>query len=90
VSALRGEIHSEKCKDGTVDQKSYELFSFRWLAKALCGFNVKGCLTDVANLAFAMTGEPPRAALSESEIAARITGLGNKLRRRDFSGLCVI
>ena len=51
---------------------------------------MKGCLTDVANLAFAMTGEPPRAALSESEIAARITGLGNKLRRRDFSGLCVI
>ena len=28
----------------------------RRLSKALTGFNVKGCLTDVANLAFAMVG----------------------------------
>ena len=40
----------------------------RWLSKAFAGYNVVGCLTDVASLLFAMKGAPPQGKLSENEV----------------------
>jgi hypothetical protein len=70
-----------------------ETFSFRWLGKAFSGYNVKGCLTDVVNLVFAMAelgddGKDPKG-LAESEIADKITEVVTKVNRSDLSGLWV-
>ena len=34
----------------------------------MAGYNVVGCLTDVANLLFAMKGEPPATKLQEMQV----------------------
>jgi len=55
---------------------------------------VKGCLTDVVNLAFAMTDHPPpldkdgKVQLTEAEIVQRLRTLQAPLRTGDFSKLC--
>jgi hypothetical protein len=95
TEGLRHTTHYETQKDGQTKGEKLEHFSFRWLSKALTGFNVKGCLTDVANLAFAMAGEPPdvdeegRSEVREDEVVARIRKVSAKLADSDFSGLWV-
>ena len=91
---LRGTKHTETDgKTGEVTSHDLETFSFRWLGKAFSGYNVKGCLTDVVNLVFAMAelgddGKDPKG-LAESEIADKITEVVTKVNRSDLSGLWV-
>ena len=49
-------------------QVTLEQYSLRWLSKAFAGYNVVGCLTDVANLLFAMKGPPPASTPSEQQV----------------------
>ena len=65
----------------------------RELARQL-GFGIPtldkaGSPTDVANLVFAMRGEPPAGELSEREVVEAIDEVSDKIARGDFSGLWV-
>ena len=68
---------------------SLEQYSLRWLSKAMAGYNVAGCLTDVANLIFAMNGDPPTKVPSEKDVADVIEKVTGKLRARDWAGLWI-
>ena len=59
---------------------SLEQYSLRWLSKAMAGYNVAGCLTDVANLMFAMNGNPPNKKPTEKDVADVIEAVTGKLR----------
>ena len=91
---LRGTKHTETDpKSGEETTQDLETFSFRWLGKAFSGYSVKGCLTDVVNLVFAMAelygdGKDPKK-LAESEIARKITEVVTKVNKGDLSGLWV-
>uniref|UniRef100_A0A7S0EPC2 Uncharacterized protein n=1 Tax=Phaeocystis antarctica TaxID=33657 RepID=A0A7S0EPC2_9EUKA len=92
---LRAMKHAETDgKTGEVTTHDLETFSFRWLGKAFSGYSVKGCLTDVVNLVFAMAelydddGKDPKD-LPESEIADKITAVVTKVNAGDLSGLWV-
>ena len=91
---LRGTKYAETDgKTGEVTTHDLETFSFRWLGKAFSGYSVKGCLTDVVNLVFAMAeldddGTDPKDLL-ESQIADKITAVVTKVNRGDLSGLWV-
>ena len=91
---LRGTKHTETDpKSGEETTQDLETFSFRWLGKAFSGYSVKGCLTDVVNLLFAMAelyddGKDPKE-LAESEIARKLTEVVTKVNKGDFSGLWV-
>merc|ERR1712060_429320 len=74
--------------DGSTKEVSLEHWSLRWLSKAFAGYNVLGCLTDVANLVFAMRGKPP-GKLDELEIVEAIEDVAQKVKEKDFSGLWV-
>jgi hypothetical protein len=66
--------------DGTMVKEKLEQYSLRWLSKAFAGYNVVGCLTDVANLLFAMQGPPPAKQQTEDEVVAVIREVISKLR----------
>ena len=91
---LRGTKYAETDgKTGEVTTHDLETFAFRWLGKAFSGYSVKGCLTDVVNLVFAMAeldddGTDPKDLL-ESQIADKITAVVTKVNRGDLSGLWV-
>lgn len=51
---LKRQVEEDK---GIKTEKTLEEYSLRWLVKALAGYNVSGCLTDVVNLLFAISGE---------------------------------
>jgi len=70
---------------------SLQHHSLRWLGKAFAGYNVVGCLTDVANLIFAMNGPPPSRDTkpSEQEIVDVLDGVVTKLCAEDFTQLWV-
>merc|ERR1712216_49337 len=91
---LRGTKHTETDpKSGEETTQDLETFSFRWLGKAFSGYSVKGCLTDVVNLLFAMAelyddGKDAKN-LAESEIAGKITEVVTKVNKGDLSGLWV-
>jgi hypothetical protein len=72
-----------------VKREPLEQYSFRWLSKAFAGYNVVGCLTDVANLVFAMRGEPPSGEISETETVAAIHEVSDKINAKNFSGLWI-
>ena len=92
---LRGAKHTETDpKSGEETTQDLETFSFRWLGKAFSGYSVKGCLTDVVNLLFAMAelyddGKEDQKKLAESEIAGKITEVVTKVNKGDLSGLWV-
>merc|ERR1712113_1163132 len=76
-------------RDGSIKKVTLEQYSLRWLGKAFAGYNVPGCLTDVANLVFAMRGAPPTEKLAELEIVEIISSVTQKVKAKDFSGLWV-
>jgi len=92
---LRGTKHTETDpKSGEETTQDLETFSFRWLGKAFSGYSVKGCLTDVVNLLFAMAelyddGKEDPKKLAESEIARKLTKVVTQVNKGDLSGLWV-
>jgi hypothetical protein len=56
-------INEIKLNDSTVKHEYT-----RWLAKMLCGFNIKGCLTDAINLIFSITNQDDTKTYTEDEI----------------------
>ena len=75
--------------DGTVKMVSLEQYSLRWLSKAMAGYNVSGCLTDVASLVFAMNGAPPAEKPSERDVVNVIENVTSKIRAGDWLDLWV-
>ena len=55
----------------------------------MAGYNVAGCLADVANLIFAMNGDPPPKKPSEGKVVEVIESVVEKLRERKWSDLWI-
>ena len=70
-------------------QVALEQYSLRWLGKAMAGYNVAGCLTDVASLIFAMDGPPPTKKPTEGGVVEIIEKVATKLRIHDWDGLWI-
>lgn len=72
---------------GEVD--TFEQHALRWLGKAMAAYGPRGCLVDVVNLVFAMTGDTWEG-LSDTEIAQKIEAFGARVvAARDTSGMWV-
>jgi len=81
---------NEKKDQGHEVKTTYEQYSMRWLSKAFAGYNVVGCLTDVANLLFAMDGPPPDKLKDvEREVIGTVNRVITHLRKGDFDNLWV-
>jgi len=70
------------------EKVTFEQHALRWLSKALGAYGPEGALTDVVNLAFAMT-EQEFDGLSDIEIADRIRALREKIESKNLSGLWI-
>jgi len=79
----------DKKDDGTVGKVELEQYSLRWLSKAFAGYNVLGCLTDVANLLFAMKGPPPKKTPTEKEVVDTVREVCNKVKNEEFNDLWI-
>ena len=69
-------------------------YAFRWLGKACAGYNITGCLTDVANLIFAMAELPhieykDLSKLSELKIADKISDVADRINAGRLARLWV-
>ena len=84
------EIQNTKIDDDG-EQVTLRHYSLRWLGKAFAAYGVEGCLTDVANLLFAMNGEPPstKPPPTESEIVRGVEEVVEKLREGKFAELWI-
>jgi len=84
------EVDQKTGEENTSDLKTY---AFRWLGKAFAGYNITGCLTDVANLVFAMAEHDVQqqdpSKLTEFEIAEKISTVADKVNKGNLSGLWV-
>jgi len=82
VSAkIRQRKYKEKNKKGEEEESTFEQFGVRWLSKALSGFKPDGCMTDVVNLVYAMTGEPPEKDPTEQDVIRKLENFGKLLRQ---------
>ena len=79
----------DRWDDGSTVKTTLEQYSLRWLSKAFAGYNVVGCLTDVANLIFAMKGKPPTPKPTEEEVVIIVREVAQKLREGEFKGLWI-
>ena len=92
---LRKTLHKETDqKTNEETSTDLETYAFRWLGKAFTGYNVTGCLTDVANLLFAMDqqhSDPKEgeANLGELEVADTLSRVVEKVTKGNLAGLWV-
>lgn len=70
------------------EKVTFEQHAFRWLSKAFSAYGPGGALTDVVNLAFAMSGASARG-LSDLDIAGQIDRVTSKVMAGDLQGLWV-
>jgi len=70
------------------EKVTFEQHAFRWLSKALGAYGPEGALTDVVNLAFAMTGQDC-VGLTDIEIADTIRSLRKRVETKKLSGLWI-
>ena len=75
--------------DGSLHKITLEQYSLRWLSKAFAGYNALGCLTDIANLLFAMKGPPPATKPTEDEVVAGLEEVVGKLRANDLTDIWI-
>mmetsp|Transcript_126718 Transcript_126718/g.253284 ORF Transcript_126718/g.253284 Transcript_126718/m.253284 type:complete len:380 (-) Transcript_126718:139-1278(-) len=61
----------------------------RWLAKSFAAYGPKGCLTDVANLVFAMQTDIVPSNVSETDVVACLKGFNQRLATGRFNGLWI-
>jgi hypothetical protein len=66
-----------------------EQYSLRWLSKAFAGYNIIGCLADVANLLFAMAGGPPAQKPTEEMVISTVDTMVQKISAGDLTGLWI-
>jgi len=64
-------------------------YSLRWLAKSFAGYGPVGCLTDVANLIFAMLHDTPPSQVSEADVVACMQAFSKRVQAGEFSGLWI-
>jgi len=64
-------------------------YSLRWLAKSFSGYGPVGCLTDVANLVFAMVHDTPPSQVSESDVVACLQAFSKRVQDGDFNGIWI-
>ena len=88
AESLRKHIYMDT-SNGEGEEVSLEQFSFRWLSKAFAAYNVRGCLTDVTNLVFCMAKREQPKHVEESEVAAVIREVGEKILSGNFTGLWI-
>jgi len=83
-------VDMSNMSNGGGEEVSLEQFSFRWLSKAFAAYSVRGCLTDVANLVYSMAKrEQPKPGVKESEVAAVIREVGEKILSGNFTDLWI-
>jgi len=70
-------------------QTTLEQHCLRWLAKSFSGYGPIGCLTDVANLVFAMENDTPPSNASEADVVACMQTFANRLHAGHFEGLWI-
>jgi len=87
ASQIRQKTYTEMNKKGENETTTYEQFGLRWLAKALTGFKPDGCLTDVVNLIYAMTGDPPEKDQTEQDVIRKLEDFKKRLARNGRRGL---
>ena len=88
------EIKNTKIADGRdADGNMYMVtlgeYSLRWLSKAFAGYNMNGCLTDVANLLFAMAGDPPAHILTEQDVIDTVEQMVDKIKSKDLTDIWI-
>ena len=79
----------DKWDDGSWHKITLEQHSLRWLSKAFAGYNALGCLTDIANLLFAMKGPPSATKPTEDEVVAGLKEVVGKLRANDLTDIWI-
>jgi len=67
---------------------TFERHAFRWLGKALCAYGPEGAVTDVVNLASAMTGQD-FTVFTDIQVAEKIRELKGKIESKDLSDLWI-
>lgn len=75
-------------RNGVPEEKTLEEYSFRWLSKLLGAYQLKGCLADLVNLAYAMTTRTaPAEKPTEKMFVGTINTLSEALQNRDLKHL---
>ena len=74
--------------DDRGEQVTYERYSYRWLSKAIGGYKVAGCITDVLNLIYAVMGVEGKGH-SEYQAAETVHAFTSALRRKDLNGMWI-